>query len=223
MKKILIIFTIAFILLFLGCQKDECKGKDNCYFERATVNISQTNCTLIKNPAIKKSCLSEIAISTSNLTLCKLINSSYCIVQIAENLKDFDTCNEVQDQEMRDVCHDDFASINLNFTMCKSIESASKSDDCYAKISSKSGQVTPCFEITDAEKKDTCIARRAIQLNNSDYCKAVVNLTTQEICYYYVADRTANPDICKNIIFKALRDDCLNSTKQEPNLNITKE
>ena len=216
MKKIIFIIAILSLVILTACIQDECKGDDTCYFDKAIELDDEFYCSNIKNPAIRKSCVSEIAISRQDLMLCKSINSSTCFLTIAKINLDSEVCKEIEDVYWHDTCLKNLAVNTSNSNLCKDVLSDDNRDECYMDLAKQLNQTNLCYFIVDSRNRDVCIARRAIASKNSNDCYNIKDPMIRSLCYYRIAVSTGKEKICDSIPSSMVKKDCKEAlSKQE--------
>ncbi len=208
MKKLLFSILLVFSIALVACAPDECAGNDTCYFDKALATDDEFQCSKIENSAIQKSCFSQIAIQRNDTQLCSALNSSFCILSIAENTQKPELCSTIENQQWHDTCFQDLA-IGLNkSSLCRSIMVDDSQDACHMEIAKQLNETSLCYFIINSQQRDLCIARRSISKLDSNGCYEIQEPVIKANCYYKIAQYTGKEKICDNIQIGLIRNEC---------------
>lgn len=151
-------------------------------------------CTGIILEAYRDSCISRLAYSTANVSLCSYLPSGQadsCISYIAENRSDAALCSGLSTSAEGNACMGAIANEEDNYTLCREMN-GSALDACVTSIASRLAQPGECTGLSSRVAAQICanasLLSGALHSENPNACGSVTNRTggtlTSGVAYY---------------------------------------
>jgi len=145
---------------------DSRKCKREVWKAFAVVSLEINECKGLQTDFDKINCVKEIALNSSDKSICSKmpevvstvspteINS--CFIELAMQEKDLTVCDEI-DGSMKDTCKFGTAIAVSDPDLCNAFELATIRNDCIARIAVNNNDVSLCERITSSIQKNKCI------------------------------------------------------------------
>ena len=137
-------------------------------------------------------CLNNLAISTSNASVCSKLPYPYndsCVVNVASNTRSIDTCNATRGSAFYSSCVSNISASTSDASYCGLITNSSSSSYCAYRVAQESSfdNVSYCRLMNDAYYASQCYAlyyyNRATSSSNATYCTYIQNTTNATVLY----------------------------------------
>lgn len=160
--------------------------QEKCYYDAAVFKSDPLICNQIKSDAnanLLASCFRNIAVNTSNVSFCDLIQRdtmrSTCIREICKILSpskkaQSEQCNYEDTRKAGDI------------NKCLSILENQVRNGCLLNVARDNQDLHVCDNITDSANKDNCIKLVATDSRDKFACEYIQNKTTKNECIAYV-------------------------------------
>lgn len=117
------------------CSKiEDTYWKDNCNYELGIKDNKANYCALVSNSIQRDECYGRVAIATNDKVVCEYFTDSkrdFCLLQIALNLEDVQTCQELSKPMTRDVCRKRVAIETKDRSLCNLIGFTPVREECF--------------------------------------------------------------------------------------------
>ena len=139
----------------------------------------------------KYTCLSNLALATENLSICRDIPGSYsygCLSAIAAGESNSLVCNYINSSSTSySGCISQFETSKYNASICKNVENSSVTSSCFYTFADLGNfsNLSYCKYINNTQLSNECTDRfyyiNAITAHNQNYCGALPNSSTNGI------------------------------------------
>ncbi len=153
-------------------------------------------CNSIAFQSSKSTCISELAVSTHNSTLCGLLQGYYadqCYINLAENSSNPVLCSMIGDTDTADLCLLDLASSTGNARLCLGL-SGGNSSQCAYEIAVAANDTAACSLVNGTAGEESCEAtiylNTAVRQNNTAVCSHILSNNDTNTTYSVLQNST---------------------------------
>lgn len=157
-----------------------------------------SKCSRLVFESSKYTCMTGIAVSQMNASVCGYEQGSYedlCYAQVAESANSVGTCKRVQNESTRDSCLAAVAVATGNYSSC-SLASEPTASSCAESVGLSLNNLSICSSIPNLTDAATCKSivstRRAELTGNPDYCANVTESSDKNVTVFIVSTLNAN-------------------------------
>ncbi|MEK6954806.1 MAG: hypothetical protein AABX01_07370 [Candidatus Micrarchaeota archaeon] len=189
MAKILPLLLFAFILLGIGCVKNN---------PSPTLAASQTP-------------TSSIAPINENDLPCAqrdLAMRDSCYLQDAQDLKNANGCNKIQNAKIASECFAYIAKYSKIYDICEGIPFDYPKFECITEVAVAKEDAAICYKIPETNAKNACLAKFADPSRDASKCEAIIPAAKKNSCLLEMALRLSQPTVCSRMEGQIDRDRC---------------
>lgn len=155
---------------------------------------SVRSCQQLVFASSKYACLTSLALSSRNSSVCGYAQGAYadsCYAQLAEKTNNTATCNRVQNGTVFSACVVAIASANNNYAACGSAAEPYASR-CVDSIALRLNSQTICARVSNSTLSLECTSilgiRNAERTGSASYCRSVTNSTSKSVANFIIAN-----------------------------------
>lgn len=191
-ETVIILLSVMVSVLFISSCNVDVNDSDN-YPKHEIYIYSNEECENKDN--FKDECYYEAAKKEQNIIICEKAGKlqKTCKAEIIMNKDSFQSCGEIEEAEIRDICFSylavDFPNYeSYDITFCSEIQKAYTRDSCYSDVSKELKDVSGCEEIQDEKIKDECYFMVSLEEINSAHCEKIIDEESRDYCSYSVKE-----------------------------------
>ncbi len=182
-----------------------------CNMIPTTYKYSQ-NFKMIETTKGKDECITRIALSTEDMSLCEKTSSFDCIIKFAIVSQDISLCEKTLYLN-KEICIASVAVAQQDISICEKISNTEGKDWCIREVAIAKKDTSLCNEISIVVEKDKCIRTVAASKQDVSLCEKASSTATKDWCVREVAIAKKDISLCNKISTTEGKDYCIKMAK----------
>ncbi len=186
--------------------------RDFCYAKIALQDLDTKACTLIADSNMRQMCAAELEILSGRFDCSPIESGKFredCFnAKAAMESGDLGFCDNIKNQEFKDICIGKVAVMKGNLQACEDIENWALKEKCLSAIASKTGDMEVCNKIEYDLQREKCYAGIAASKGDASICEQLTYVPIRDKCFAAVAARLKDKSICDKISDPLFKNNC---------------